>query len=117
MAHDTSTLVPRDKNSVQYFQKRMGALRTERASFLPHYQDLSKFVQPMRGRFTTSDRNKGGSRYSAIINSRATQAHRIARAGLFAGTMSPTRPWSKFGIADDPDLNQFQPVKIWLSEL
>lgn len=117
MPHQESTLAPGDRNSVQYFQKRVGALNVERSTFIPHYQDLSEFVQPRKGRFTTSDRNKGGSRNASIINSRATQAHRIARAGLFAGTMSPTRPWPKFGILNDPDLNQFAPVKIWLSEV
>ena len=40
-------------------EARKKALDTERASFVPHWRDLSKFVLPRRGRFHTSDRNKG----------------------------------------------------------
>lgn len=116
MVDQSGALALKDRDSIQYFTKRIGAMRSERASFISHYQDLSQFVQPRRGRFTTTDRNKGGSRHSAIINSRATQAHRIARAGMFAGTMNPARPWFKFGVLDDPDLEKFQPVKEWLHD-
>lgn len=106
-----------DRDSLKYFETRKAALKLERQSFIPHYQDLARFIQPRRGRFTTSDRNVGGSRYSDIINSRATQAHRKARAGLFAGVMSPARPWFAYGIADDPDLMEFRPVKVWLHDV
>src|SRR3546814_5750401 len=69
---------------------------------LPIYKELSEFIQPRRGRFFISDRNKGDRRYGKIINSKATQAHRIARSGMLAGTMSAARPW--FGLqTPDPD--------------
>ena len=102
------------KHDAKYYLGRQGALRLERQSFIPHYKDLSKFIQPRRGRFLTTDRNVGGSRYSSIINSRATQAHRTARSGLFAGVMNPTRPWFALRTAQDPDLMEFGPVKTWL---
>lgn len=105
-----------DKNSKEYFNKRKAAMDSERTSFTSHYQDLSKFIQPRRGRFFVQDRNKGDRRYQNIINSKATQALRIARAGMFAGTMSPARPWFTLGT-QDPGLMEFQPVKIWLNEV
>ena len=107
----------RDRGSIRYFEERKGALKTERQSFIPHYKDLSQFINVRRGRFTLTDRNKGNPRYSNIINSRATQAHRIAVAGLFAGIMSPSRPWHQFRIVEDPELIEFGPVKQWIHDV
>lgn len=102
-----------DPNKRDYYNTRLSALRTERESFIGHYKELSQFISPRKGRFTITDRNKGDKRYNNIINSRATWAHKIARAGMFAGTMSPARPWFKLGTPD-PDLEEFQSVKFWL---
>ena len=99
--------------SRKYFDQRLGSLKQEFQSFETHYKELSQFVQPRRGRFLTDDRNKGDKRYSSIINSRATQAQRTARAGLFAGTMSPTRPWFAL-ITPNLDLMEIHSVRVWL---
>ena len=104
-----------DQNERDYFQKRLGALKNERQSFITHWKDLSEFIQPRKGRFSLSDRNRGVPRHNSIINSKATQALRIATAGMLAGTMSPTRPWFALETID-PDLMEFQPVKIWLRQ-
>lgn len=98
---------------IQQFEQRKGELKLERSSFIPHYEALSQFVQPRRGRFFVTDRNKGGDRYTAIINSKATQAHRTARSGLLNGVMSPARPWFLLET-NNPDLNEDWPSKIWL---
>lgn len=97
----------------EYYQKRLSALRTERASFITHWKECAEFVSPRRGRFFIEDRNKGDKRWNSIINSRATQAHKIARAGLFAGTMSPARPWFKLETIDK-GMMEYKPVKDWL---
>lgn len=102
-----------DQNERQYFERRKGALINERQSFITHYKELAEFIQPRRGRFFVQDRNKGERRHQSIINSKATQAHRTARSGMLAGTMSPARPWFSLVTPDD-DLNEFKPVKIWL---
>ena len=52
----------------------------------------------------------------SIINSKGTTAVRTATAGLFAGIMSPARPWSSFSIVDDPELIEFGPVKFWIDD-
>ncbi len=105
-----------DPNSRQYFERRMKALKQERQSFDSHAKDLSQNIQPRRGRFLTSDRNKGGKRHQFIINSHATWALRTARTGLFAGVMNPARPWFRYRT-DDPDLMEFGPVKVWLNQV
>jgi hypothetical protein len=102
-----------DQTLRQYFERRKGAMIQERSSFISHWKELSQFVQPRRGRFLIDDVNKGDKRYSSIINSKATQAHRIARSGLLAGFMSPARPWFQL-IANEPELMDQQAVKEWL---
>ncbi len=102
-----------EKTKKERAQQRVSAMRSERLSFDAHYMELSENIQPRRGRFFTSDRNKGEKRHQLIINSRGTQALRTATAGLLAGTMSPSRPW--FALATpDPDLMEFAPVREWL---
>ena len=102
-----------DQTQRQYFERRKAAMIQERHSFISHWKELSQFVQPRRGRFLVDDVNKGDRRYQSIINSKATQAHRIARSGLLAGFMSPARPWFQLATPD-PDLMDYQPVKEWL---
>ena len=99
-----------------YFQRRLGALKQERDSFMPHWKELSDFIQPRRGRYTLTDRNKGDRRYQKIINSKGTQAHTTSRAGMLAGVMSPSRPW--FALASqDPEMMEYAPVKNWLYDI
>jgi len=102
-----------DQTRKDYFNRRLSALREERSSFIDHWRVLAEFIQPRRGRFLVSDRNRGDRRHQSIINSQATQAHRIATAGMLAGTMSPARPWFNYE-PDDPDLLEYMPVKVWL---
>lgn len=93
--------------------RRISAMKKERSSFIGHYRDLAEFIQPRRGRFLISDRNRGERKHQSIINSRASRAHRIARSGLFAGIMSPSRPWFKLETFDK-DLMRLNRVKEWL---
>jgi hypothetical protein len=98
-----------------YFQKRLGALDKERVSFIGHYGELSDFVQPRRGRFFVENRNRGHKVHNNIINSRAGQALQIARSGMLAGTMSPSRPWFDMETPD-PGMMEIQSVKEWVAQ-
>lgn len=100
-------------NSRDYFDKRIGGLKKDRESFISHWQDISKAIQPRRGRFLITDVNKGAKRHQEIINSRGTQALRVAKSGIFNGVMSPSRPWFKMETAD-LGLMRLSPVKEWL---
>lgn len=101
---------------VDHYNKQLQALKNERQSFISHYQELSEFVKPRKGRFFISDRNKGDNRYQSIINSRATQALKIATAGMLAGTISPARPWFTLET-DDPEMMEQMDVKLWLADV
>lgn len=98
------------------FEKRRTALETERSTFIPHYKELSEFINPRRGRFFITDVNRGTKRYQTIINSRATQALKASRAGIMSGIMSPSRPW--FGLqTQDPGYMANQEVRLWLDQV
>tara|TARA_R110000824_G_scaffold146356_3_gene315138 strand:+ start:2807 stop:4468 length:1662 start_codon:yes stop_codon:yes gene_type:complete len=105
-----------DQTRRDYYDRRRGQLDMERSSFIAHYKDLSEYNSPRKGRFEMSDRNKGTKKHKAIINNKGMRALTTATAGMFAGVMSPTRPW--FSLATpDPELTQFQPVKLWLRQV
>lgn len=99
-------------NRIDYM-RRLSDLKIERSSFIFHAKELSENIEPRRGRFFISDRNKGNKRHTKIINSRATQAHRTAQSGIFAGIMSPTRPWFKLETLDQSLMGSAD-VKAWL---
>lgn len=118
MLHGTSTGHNNflDKNSRDFFSSSIGAMKVERATFLPHYKDISANFSPRRGRFLVSDINRGGNRYQKIINSRGTQAHKIARAGMLSGLMSPASPWFTL-TAPNLEIAEIPNVKIWINTI
>lgn len=96
--------------------RRWGTLKNERSSWISHWQELSNHLLPRSGRFFTSDRNRGEKRHNNIYDNTGTRAVRILGAGMMSGATSPARPWFRLGTSD-PDLNQFAPVKLWLSDV
>lgn len=95
------------------YMKQIDQLKIERASFDAHWKDLGEFMAPRRTRFFVTDRNVGNKRHRSIINSRGLRALSIARNGLFAGIMSPARPWFMLETID-PDLNLWRPAQLWM---
>lgn len=97
------------------FNKRLEMLRTERSSFIPWYQELSDYHLSHRGRFLTSDRNKGIKRNTKQINNTSRMAARTLASGMMAGITSPARPWFRLSPpATNPELAEYAPVKEWL---
>lgn len=94
------------------FEILRGQLHTERASYIPTWQDVNDFILPASGKFFVSDVNRGGRRDLDIINNTATMAANTCHAGMMSGITSPARPWFRLG-APDPDLNEYSPVKDW----
>ena len=102
-----------EKGTVQYYSRLISGMDLERETFIAHYKDLQEFVSPRRGRFFEEDRNKGTKKHQSIINSKATQALRVATAGMLNGTMSPSRPWFSLETFD-PDIMEDAEVRDWL---
>ncbi len=97
-------------------QTRWGMLTTERASWKAHWQEISTYMLPRNGRFFVQDRNRGERRHNNIYDSTATRALRVLGAGMMAGATSPARPWFNL-TTSDPDLNRYDPVKLWLRDV
>jgi hypothetical protein len=97
----------------EQFNRRLASLRTERASFIEHWRDLSDYILPRQSRFVVTDRNRGDRRNSKIVDNTATLAVRTLASGMMSGITSPARPWFQLRTPD-PALNEFTPVKLWL---
>ncbi len=97
----------------QRFEQKRMAMENERSSFISHWRDLNDYYMPRRGRFTTSDVNKGDKRNQKIIDSTGTFAMRTLRSGMMSGVTSPARPWFRL-TTPDPGNAESGPVKDWL---
>ncbi len=95
---------------------RWGHLRTERATWWSHWQEVTTYLLPRNGRYFEQDRNKGHRRHNSIYDNTGTRALRTLGAGMMAGATSPARPWFRLGVAD-PELNRYTPVKLWLDDV
>jgi len=94
---------------------RLSQLKSERASWLAHWQEISLYLLPRSGRYFVQDRNKGWKRHNNIYDNTGTRALRTLAAGLMGGLTSPARPWFRL-TTSDPDLAQHYPVKLWLAQ-
>lgn len=96
--------------------RRWNSLKNERSSWMSHWQEISTYILPRAGRYTRSDRDKGNKKNANIYDNTATRALRTLGAGLMGGATSPARPWFRLGTPNE-DLADFQPVKLWLSDV
>ena len=104
------------KRSRNYFNKRLAALAMERSSWFPQWKEISDYLQPVRGRYFITDRDRGNKRHNLIIDNTGTRALGTLAAGLMAGMTSPARPWFRLAVAD-PSLMDSANVKKWLAEV
>ena len=95
---------------------RWGHLRSERATWWSHWQEVTTYLLPRNGRYFVQDRNKGHRRHNSIYDNTGTRALRTLGAGMMAGATSTARPWFRLGTVD-PDLNKYAPVKLWLNDV
>lgn len=96
--------------------RRWQALKTERASWIEHWGEISSYLLPRSGRYFAQDRNKGQRRHNNIYDNTATRALRVLAAGMMSGMTSPARPWFRLATAD-PELMKYAPVKTWLNDV
>lgn len=102
--------------TIRSYNKRLEALRSERSSFIPLYRELSDYHLAHRGRFLTSDRNKGNKRNTKQINNTSRMSARTLASGMMSGITSPARPWFRLGTGDK-NLDDVKAVKMWLHEV
>lgn len=96
--------------------KRWEALKSERSSWMPHWQEISEVLLPRAGRFLVTDNNRGDKRHRAILDNSGTRALRTLSGGMMAGMTSPARPWFRL-TTKDPKLDESYEVKKWLGKV
>jgi len=97
---------------MEYF-RRWTDIKDERSTFFGHWQELSEYILPRRGRFLTSKRNDGSKKNAKIIDSTGTMAVRTLSAGMMSGITSPARPWFRLATPESALMEQSE-VKQWL---
>jgi hypothetical protein len=96
--------------------KRWATLEQDRLKgWDSHWTTIAQNLLPRHSRFLGTERNKGGDRNQAIIDSTGTKALRTLAAGMMAGMTSPARPWFRLGLPDK-DLESEHAVKVWLDD-
>ena len=112
---NTYTTVPlRGKKSALY--RRYLQLEDDRSSWRSHWQEITDYITPRRGRYLIESQNsKGRKRTTKIIDSTGTQAMRTMAAGLMSGMTSPARPWHRRKVRDD--LMDDGEVRSWLAQV
>jgi hypothetical protein len=103
-----------EKKRTRLLQRKQ-ALWKERGEWDTVCCDVSRFVQPRLGRFSTSDTNSGKRKDQSVYTLTANFAHRTLAAGMMSGVTSPARPWFRLALSDK-DLMEYGPVKEWLHQ-
>lgn len=101
---------------ISKYNKRLESLKSERSSFIPLWRELSDYHLAHRGRFLTSDRNKGYKRNTKQYNNTSRLASRTLASGMMSGITSPARPWFRL-TTSDPDLRERAAVQDWLHQV
>lgn len=96
-------------------QRRLAALKTERSTWMAHWQDVQRMLLPRAGRFFATEENKG-ERRNDILDDTATAALTVLGAGMQYGMTSPSRPWVRIETAD-PDLMESAAVSAWCDKV
>ena len=93
--------------------RRWTDIKDERSTYFGHWEELSEFIMPRRGRFLTSKSNDGSKKNGKIIDSTGSMAVRTLSAGMMSGITSPARPWFRLATPDAALMEQSD-VKQWL---
>lgn len=100
-------------HDVTHYQSRLGTLKSERETFMPHWRDIADHMMTRNSRFLVEDRNRGGKKNDKVLNERPVLALRTLSSGMMSGMTNPARPWIALRTPD-PDLNEYKPVKLFL---
>lgn len=100
-----------------HLERRREALRSWRWTWWSTWLDLGSFFLPRRVKYfvTPNVYNRGRFLNDQIIDSTGVQAMNTCASGMWSGLTNPARPWFRFGLAIETDLDQ--DAKDWLSNL
>lgn len=94
---------------------RVAALKSERELWMSDWQQVSEYIDPIRGRFDRSRTPNSPAKRSRkkIINDTATRALRTMAAGMMSHMTSKSRPWFRLTLADNA-MAEMADVRVWL---
>lgn len=95
--------------------KQFAQLMDQHSTWRQHYREITNFILPDRGRYSSSDVNRGDKRQSYIVDGTPTLVLRTSAAGMMSGMCSQARPWVKLRAHDD-DLNKRVSVRRYHEE-
>ncbi len=106
-------------------KQRLAQMERKRQDFEPYWRDLVDGLDPRKRDFIDKSIYSGPSdgpgsvsrRYDKeIINNRIKQARRVAVSGMYAGTISPSKPWFKIET-EDKSLMAASENRQWIFDL
>ena len=105
----------RDADAVRRRKNIVQQMMTERTQFEGTWKQLSKYINPTRGRFDEDKTQDGRRRDYCLLDPYPMEASGKCVAGLHSGLTSPSRPWFALGL-QDKELAEYHTVKLWLEE-
>lgn len=109
-----------DKTMREMCERRLGGMKATRKPYEQDWEEISRLVLPARSEILTMSanatlpRNRKRRSNTTMYSSKGRRAARILTAGMTSGLSSPSRPWFKLKTPW-PDMDEYQPVKEWLS--
>jgi hypothetical protein len=105
------------RDYLQHCNERLEEMRPLRECYWATWEEISRFITPTRGRFDgqppSANRMRGRQKTQAILNRKASKAHKKLGAFLMTGISSKSRNWFELTI-NDPDLKNNSDVKLFL---
>ena len=103
-----------DRDSLRKKKFIVNQMYNERSSYESVWTQLSKYINPYRGKFDES-KETGERKDMFLLDPMPQEAHAKCAAGLHSGLTSPSRPWFELAI-DDDEMQDSHEVKQWLNE-
>lgn len=103
-------------------ETRLASMQAVRQPFEQDWQEIFQHTLPARGLVQMSNRNSNNVNTQRRANtashdSKGARAARVLTNGMQSGLNSQAVPWFKLGVAGDPDMLEFEPVKVWMAEV
>jgi len=103
-------------------ETRLASMQAVRQPFEQDWQEIFQHTLPARGLVQMSNRNANNVNTQRRANtashdSKGARAARVLTNGMQSGLNSQAVPWFKLGVAGDPDMLEFEPVKVWMAEV
>jgi hypothetical protein len=100
-------------------ERRLTGMKTIRSDYEAEWQDISRFAQPARSRFLSTQKDSGNQRRmrnNRLLDPHGIEAFRTLTNGMTSGLSSASRPWFTLKLGDE-ETNEMTEVREWLSEV